>query len=98
MLQKYIQVVRNDPKAFRQLKDSNVPDGATVLELDYSEPEHIGQVLSSHGIDTVISVLNLDFEPISNAQINLIRGSALSGTVKRFIPSDFNVDYSVSRE
>lgn len=51
--------------------------------------------MQRHSIDTVISVLNLDFEEISDAQINLIRGAAKSGVVKRFIPSDFNVDYSL---
>ncbi|KAF1851632.1 phosphoserine aminotransferase [Cucurbitaria berberidis CBS 394.84] len=74
------------------------PHGVNVVEVDYSSPSAMAQTLRDLKIDTVISTLNLDFEVISQSNINLIRGAAESGVVKRFIPSDFNVDYSLSEE
>lgn len=68
------------------------------MGLDYSSVEDIASVLGRQEIETVISALNLDFEEIASAQVNLIRGASKAGTVKRFIPSDFNVDYALSDE
>lgn len=66
------------------------------MEIDYGCPENIAEQLRLHEVDTVVSALGLNFDSVSESQLNLIRGAAQATVVKRFIPSDFNVDYSVS--
>ena len=68
------------------------------MGLDYSSVEEIANSLRKYEVETVISTLNLDFEEIASVQVNLVRGASQAGTVKRFIPSDFNVDYNLSDE
>ncbi|KAH7062240.1 hypothetical protein B0J12DRAFT_707624 [Macrophomina phaseolina] len=62
--------------------------GIDALELDYSSPLSIAERLRAENIDTVISAIAILNEEDHRAQINLIEGAALSGTVTRFTPSD----------
>ncbi|GME39296.1 hypothetical protein F5Y13DRAFT_155325 [Neofusicoccum parvum] len=78
--------------------DSAAEHGATPLEVDYSNVPVLAEVLAAHNIGTVISALNMDSQNASDAQISLIQAASASGSVTRFIPSDFNVDYDVSDE
>ncbi|KEF63715.1 uncharacterized protein A1O9_01693 [Exophiala aquamarina CBS 119918] len=71
---------------------------AELVVLDYENPESIREVLDRLQVDTVISTLNLNWPGSAQSQLNLIRGSAQSKLVKRFIPSEFNIDYNVSEE
>jgi hypothetical protein len=41
----------------------------------------------------VISALLLADEEVAQAQINLIRAAAQSGTVTKFIPSEYYIDF-----
>jgi hypothetical protein len=69
-----------------------------VLGVDYAVPSEVRRVLREYDINTVISALNLHWPGAAESQINLIRAAAESGVVKRFIPSEFNIDYSCSEE
>lgn len=71
--------------------------GAEVVRVDYSSAEAISDTLKHLGVDTVVSALNLHWEACAQAQINLIRASAAMG-VKRFIPSEYNIDYKNPEE
>lgn len=70
--------------------DSN---SLAILPVDYALVSEVRDVLRHHEIDTVISALNLQWPGAADSQINLIRAAAQSGSVKRFIPSEFNIDY-----
>lgn len=39
--------------------------------------------------------MNLDWEAAALAQVQLVKSAAASGIVKRFIPSEFNIDYDL---
>ena len=82
----------------RQGHNRPIPEGVSIVGLDYSSVDNIADVLRNYEIEAVVSALNLDFETIASAQVNLIRGASQAGTVKRFIPSDFNVDYNLPDE
>ncbi|KAL6246548.1 hypothetical protein RBB50_006786 [Rhinocladiella similis] len=71
---------------------------AKLVALDYDSPSKISDVLQQLHIETVISTLNLNWPGSPQSQLNLIQGSAQSGVVKRFIPSEFNIDYNVSED
>jgi len=76
-----------DVKAFKD--DPNVK----VLAIDYTSPESIASALKAENIDTVISTIGIFQEEQQKAQLNLIDGAVASGTVKRFAPSEFGLDY-----
>ncbi|KAL1638732.1 hypothetical protein SLS58_008655 [Diplodia intermedia] len=67
--------------------------GVEALELDYSSPSSIAERLRAENIDTVVSVIGITSEDDHHAQLNLIEGAALSGTVTRFAPSEYGWDY-----
>ncbi|KAL8775157.1 MAG: hypothetical protein Q9203_003841 [Teloschistes exilis] len=55
-------------------------------------------MLDSNKIHTVISTLNPPTPEVHAAQDNLIRASAQSSTVKRFIPSEWGIDWTADDE
>lgn len=65
------------------------------MQTDYEDEGELKALLESNHIHTVVSALNVDFEPVSNAQVRLIKAAAASSCVKRFIPSEYNVDYDL---
>jgi len=65
----------------------------TVLPIDYSSPEAIATVLKSKNIDTIVCTMGIFSDEQQQAQLNLIDGAVQSGTVKRFAPSEFGLDY-----
>ena len=66
-----------------------------LLESDYTNAAEMRALLESKRVHTVISALNVDFEPVSHVQVRLIEAAATSECVKRFVPSEFNVDYEL---
>jgi hypothetical protein len=66
-----------------------------VLHCDYRDERAIEALLDSHYIHTVISALNADFDDVAEAQVRLVNASHASQSVRRFIPSEFNIDYAL---
>ncbi|KAK7997501.1 FAD dependent oxidoreductase [Apiospora arundinis] len=63
------------------------------LLVDYSSVEQIAATLRRHRIEAVVSALLLVDQQAAESQVRLIRGAALSGTVTKFIPSEFHLDF-----
>lgn len=63
------------------------------MQIDYSDPAAIAKVLGEHKIHTVISALCIVAQEHSDAQVNLVKGAAQSGCVKRFVPSEYGSNY-----
>ncbi|PMB69949.1 Isoflavone reductase [Beauveria bassiana] len=68
---------------------------APIIQTDYSSEEAVAELLVQHNCHTVICALGLDFQAASDAQLTLIRAAERAPCVKRFIPSEFNVDYDL---
>ncbi|CAG9954369.1 unnamed protein product [Clonostachys rosea f. rosea IK726] len=66
-----------------------------IIQSDYSSEVELAKILEQYKIHTVICTFALDFQAASDSQVTLIRASERSSTVKRFIPSEFNVDYDL---
>ncbi|OUC16176.1 MAG: hypothetical protein B0A82_03230 [Alkalinema sp. CACIAM 70d] len=64
--------------------------GVQLVTGDLQAPESL--VSACQGVETVVSVVNGDADAVVNGQMNLIQAAEAAG-VKRFIPSDFSVDY-----
>ncbi|KAL8741033.1 MAG: hypothetical protein Q9190_006321 [Brigantiaea leucoxantha] len=64
-----------------------------VLVPDYANVGAVTSLLKENEIHTVISTLSPPSPEVHAAQDSLIRGAAASGTVKRFIPSEWGIDY-----
>ncbi|CAG9984308.1 unnamed protein product [Clonostachys byssicola] len=74
------------------------PDGSLyspTLVADYSDEDALKLMLESKSIQTVISALSVDVREASDAQVRLIRAAAATNCVRRFAPSEFNVDYDL---
>ena len=61
--------------------------------VDYGNVDQIKHVLQENKVDVVVSALLLDSEGAAQSQINLIRAAARSGTVTRFIPTEYYIDF-----
>ncbi|KIN00730.1 hypothetical protein OIDMADRAFT_42516 [Oidiodendron maius Zn] len=70
----------------------------TLLIVDYNSIDSLTIVLKEHGIDTIISTMQVGNEDSSNSQLNLIDAAEKSGTVKRFAPSEFGIDCMEARK
>ncbi|KEY66381.1 hypothetical protein S7711_05814 [Stachybotrys chartarum IBT 7711] len=66
-----------------------------VIQTDYSEDALVKQ-FAEKGISAVICAFIMDCDSASDAQCHLIRAADRSEHVKRFIPSEFNVEYDAS--
>lgn len=53
----------------------------------------MAELLAQHKVHTVICTFALDFQAASDSQLTLIRAAEQAACVKRFIPSEFNIDY-----
>ncbi|KFY51103.1 hypothetical protein V496_08933 [Pseudogymnoascus sp. VKM F-4515 (FW-2607)] len=73
--------------------DDTEINGLRRFALDYNNVDQIKRVLQENKVDVVVSCLVLVDEDSAQAQINLIRGAALSGTVTRFIPTEYYLDF-----
>lgn len=63
------------------------------LVVDYNDADQIKSVLQDNKVEVVVSALLLADEQVAKSQINLIRGAARSGTVVKFIPSEYYIDF-----
>lgn len=76
----------------------NGPEHVEVVEVDYSSVESMTSLLDDKKVHTVVSALGVHHEAASNNQVNLIKAADASKSVKRFMPSEFHVDYSPNNE
>ena len=51
------------------------------------------RILQENNVEVVVSALLLADEETAQSQINLIRAAAQSGTVTKFIPSEYYIDF-----
>ena len=66
-----------------------------VIQTDYASVDALSEELAKRAVHTVLSAVSLDFDSPSEAQLKLIRAAAKTDCVKRFVPSEFNVDYDL---
>ena len=71
---------------------------ARWLEAPYEDIDALSKLLDSNSIDTVISTLNPPVPEVHAAQDILILAAAQSKSVKRFIPSEWGIDFSSDDE
>ncbi|WKT38251.1 hypothetical protein QSH57_000069 [Fusarium oxysporum f. sp. vasinfectum] len=64
---------------------SGLPASAVYIQVDYDNVEALSQILKHHNVHTLICTIQITDEIASSAQVNLIRASDSSSTVKRFI-------------
>ena len=50
-------------------------------------------IFQENNVEVVVSALLLVDEGVARSQINLIRAAAQSGTVTKFIPSEYYIDF-----
>ncbi|XWX01644.1 hypothetical protein V2A60_009672 [Cordyceps javanica] len=79
----------------RRVPPETTPSQAPVIQTDYSSEEAVAEILVRHNCHTVICAFGLDFEAASDAQLRLIRAAERAPCVRRFVPSEFNVDYDL---
>jgi len=81
-----------DPTKDKELTKAVEKAGGKVFKGDIAQPETL--VAATENIHTVISALNsTENKIVVDGQINLLNASMKNG-VKRFVPSDFGVDYT----
>lgn len=66
-----------------------------MVDVDYSNEDKLVDVLNNNKIELVICVFSLHNQDTSDSQVNLVRAADKSTSVKRFIPSEFNIDYDL---
>ncbi|EWZ89441.1 hypothetical protein NW765_015443 [Fusarium oxysporum] len=66
---------------------SVLPISAVYIQVDYDNVEALSQILKHHNVLTLICTIQITDETASSAQVNLIRASDSSSTVKMFIVS-----------
>ncbi|KAK7429146.1 hypothetical protein QQZ08_004361 [Neonectria magnoliae] len=63
------------------------------VAVDYNNIEQMKSIFQLNNVGAVVSALLLADETVAKAQINLIRAAAQSGTVTKFIPSEYYIDF-----
>ncbi|KAI0155273.1 hypothetical protein GGR57DRAFT_464693 [Xylariaceae sp. FL1272] len=66
-----------------------------LIQTDYSSEESLLKILEQKKVNVVISVFIMDNDAVSDAQLRLIRAADQCSSIRRFIPSEFNVEYDV---
>ncbi|KAI3579664.1 NmrA-like family protein [Fusarium oxysporum f. sp. albedinis] len=66
-----------------------------IIQTNYGSESEMARLLEKHNIHTVICTLAIGFQAACDSQIALVRASEQASTVKRFIPSEFNLDYDL---
>src|ERR1700743_2848100 len=64
------------------------------IQTDYSDDSLVKQLTENH-VNVVICAFIMDCDSASDAQLRLIRAANQCPCVRRFIPSEFNVEYNV---
>lgn len=76
-----------------QTSVSTAVDEPKRFAVDYNSVEQMKQILQEYNVQVVVSALLLVDEAVAQSQINLIRAAAQSGTVTKFIPSEYYIDF-----
>ena len=63
------------------------------VAVDYNDTEQMKHLFQENNVEVVVSALLLVDEGVAQSQINLIRAAAQSGTVTKFIPSEYYIDF-----
>ncbi|KAK7957369.1 phosphoserine aminotransferase [Apiospora aurea] len=66
------------------------------IQTDYSSEDELTDHLTEHNIQVVICAFIMDNDSVSDAQLRLIRAAEKSPCVRRFVPTEFNVEYDAS--
>ncbi|KAL8724573.1 MAG: hypothetical protein Q9181_006766 [Wetmoreana brouardii] len=74
------------------------PTNVQCLAATYDNVDSLIKLLEANDIHTVISTMNPPTPEVHAAQDNLIRAAAQSATVKRFVPSDWGIDFAADDE
>ncbi|KAI4948172.1 hypothetical protein J4E91_006166 [Alternaria rosae] len=69
-------------------------ESVPVLETNYDDVASMKDLIKKHNIEIVISALRLFDKAGADSQMNLIRAAIDAGNVKRFMPSEYGVNYS----
>ncbi|KAK8059051.1 phosphoserine aminotransferase, partial [Apiospora saccharicola] len=64
-----------------------------ILQADYSSEDKLQAQLTEHKVQVIICAFLMDNDSASDAQLRLIRAAEKCPSVRRFIPSEFNVEY-----
>lgn len=67
-----------------------------IIQTDYSSEDSLAEQLRVKHVSVVICTFIMDSDSVSDAQLRLIRAANQCPSVKRFIPSEFNVEYDVN--
>ncbi|KAM5345078.1 hypothetical protein ACJ41O_010940 [Fusarium nematophilum] len=67
----------------------DLADSSEYIQVDYTHPGGLAQILKTHDVHTVISTIQITDETASAAEVNLIKAADTSSTVKRFITSSW---------
>ncbi|GJN82346.1 hypothetical protein PLIIFM63780_005886 [Purpureocillium lilacinum] len=65
------------------------------IETDYSSEEALAEQLAKHNVNVIICAFSLHYDSAADAQVRLIRAADQTACVRRFLPSEFNVDYDL---
>lgn len=65
------------------------------IQTDYSDEQSLVKQLTNYHVEVVICAFIMDSDSASEAQLRLIRATERCSYVRRFIPSEFNVEYDV---
>ncbi|KAJ4329322.1 hypothetical protein N0V84_000217 [Fusarium piperis] len=65
------------------------------IQTDYSSTDALTESLDIRGVEVVICAFSLRNDSACNAQLQLIQAADHTSSVKRFIPSEFNIDYDL---
>ncbi|TVY71786.1 Oxidoreductase BOA1 [Fusarium oxysporum f. sp. cubense] len=77
----------------RSVPEKNKLDQPFVV-VDYDDVEATAALLKTRGVHTIISAIVIIDPSSSSSQVNKVRAAALSGTVRRFITSEWSVPHS----
>ncbi|OAA59643.1 NAD(P)-binding domain protein [Niveomyces insectorum RCEF 264] len=67
---------------------------ASFLVVDYGDVAGTAKLLASNNIGTIVSTMSIVNKEAGDAQINLVNAAVASGTVKRFVASDWGVEHT----
>lgn len=85
-----VEVLRADPK-HKVVVLARTAKTNDVIATDYTDVEATAKTLRESAVDTVLCTINVGDAASSEAQVSVIKAAAASGTVKRFIVSEWGI-------
>ncbi|KAI1840730.1 hypothetical protein JX265_002093 [Neoarthrinium moseri] len=77
----------------RTVASAIAPSEPRRFAVDYNNVEQMKNIFQDNNVEVVVSALLLADEDVAQSQINLIKAAAQSGTVTKFIPSEYYIDF-----